>query len=257
MTPAEWFAQSGCRCRLEWGWQGARTAAERGDILVVVDVLCFSTAVATAVHHGGGIFPCVTQEEAERASRESGAEVAVHRRDVPQQGRFSLSPLTYLTLEPGTKVALPSPNGATCCHYGRHAFRLFVGALVNARTVADTVAAMLAANPERSVTVLACGERLHPASLDGELRFAVEDYLGAGAILSYLPCSKSPEASACEAAFLGVRKDLGAMLWECGSGIELRDKGYAGDVRHAAELNGYQAAPMLQNGLLEGETTHA
>ena len=47
-------------------------AAERGDVLVVVDVLSFSTAAVTAVQHGGGGrepraagFP----EDAEHASR--------------------------------------------------------------------------------------------------------------------------------------------------------------------------------------------
>ncbi|HLK60014.1 MAG TPA: 2-phosphosulfolactate phosphatase [Chthonomonadaceae bacterium] len=254
MTPSAWFAQQGARCRLEWGWQGAMSAAERGDILVVVDVLSFSTTVATAIHSGGSIRPCVTQEEAERAAGEIGAEIAVPRRDVPQRGRFSLSPLTYLAMEPGVRVALPSPNGATCCHYGRAAFRLFVGGLVNARAIAEVVAGLLEAHPECSATVLACGERWHPSSLDGALRFALEDYLGAGAILSYLPHSKSPEASACEAAFRGAQQDLEAMLWECGSGIELRDKGYAEDVTHAAQLNGYMAVPTLRNGLLEGTT---
>ena len=35
-------------CRLEWGWRGARLAAERGDVLAVVDVLSFSTTAVTA-----------------------------------------------------------------------------------------------------------------------------------------------------------------------------------------------------------------
>jgi phosphosulfolactate phosphohydrolase-like enzyme len=48
-----------------------------------------------------------------------------------------------------------------------------------------------------SVTVIACGERWNIPSEDGELRMALEDYLGAGAILSYLPYEKSPEARAC------------------------------------------------------------
>ena len=124
MTPTDWFAQQGYRCRLEWGWQGAKAAAERGDILVVVDVLSFSTSAATAIHYGGSIIPCVTQEEACAAVQERKGEVAVHRRDVPEKGRFSLSPLTFVDMQPGTKVALPSPNGATCCHYGMGASHL-------------------------------------------------------------------------------------------------------------------------------------
>jgi hypothetical protein len=43
------------RVRLAWGQRGGQEAAERGDILVVVDTLRFSTAAATAVHHGADL----------------------------------------------------------------------------------------------------------------------------------------------------------------------------------------------------------
>ena len=54
-----------------------------------------------------------------------------------------------------------------------------------------------------SVTILACGERWKQPNEDGELRFAIEDYLGAGAILSALPAAlaRSPEARVCQGAF--------------------------------------------------------
>lgn len=35
-------------CKLDWGQRGALRAAQRGDVLVIVDTLSFSTAVATA-----------------------------------------------------------------------------------------------------------------------------------------------------------------------------------------------------------------
>jgi 2-phosphosulfolactate phosphatase len=256
MTSSEWFAQSGARCRLEWGWQGAKTAAERGDILVVVDVLSFSTAATTAIQHGGILYPCRSQEEAEEVAKSVGGEAAVHRRDVPKKGRYSLSPLTYEGLEAGMKIALPSPNGATCCTYGKAVPALYVGALVNAQAVARTVARKMETS-EQNVTVLACGERWHPPTLDGALRFALEDYLGTGAILSHLPYSKSPEALACEAAFLGVRSRLTETLWECGSGIELRKKGYETDVQHAAQLDLYSSVPMLHEDALERDSPDA
>ena len=37
---------------LEWGVIGARQAAQRGDLVVVVDVLSFSTTLAVAVERG-------------------------------------------------------------------------------------------------------------------------------------------------------------------------------------------------------------
>ena len=111
---ADPWSQDGYRCRLEWGHRGARVAAERGDVLVVIDVLRFSTATVTAVQHGGIIYPCAWSDDPEAYAARIGAEAAVRRRAVPGQGRFSLSPQTFTAIEPGTRVVLASPNGATC-----------------------------------------------------------------------------------------------------------------------------------------------
>ena len=42
---------------LEWGPVGARTLAERSDVVVVVDVLSFSTALTIAVERGARVWP--------------------------------------------------------------------------------------------------------------------------------------------------------------------------------------------------------
>ncbi|HZP80353.1 MAG TPA: 2-phosphosulfolactate phosphatase [Chthonomonadaceae bacterium] len=244
--PADVFSQTGFRCKLEWGWRGAREAAARGDILVVVDTLRFSSAVVTAVQQGGLIYPCASSEDHAALARSLGAEAAA---TATVAGRFSLSPLTYLDMGPGTRVVLPSPNGATCSRYAAATPHLFVGALLNAGAVAAAVAAVLDAT-DLAVTVLACGERWQTPSEDGELRFALEDYLGAGAILSELPHEKSPEALACAGAFRQRRSDLAAILWECGSGRELQAKGHGEDVRHAARWNLYEAVPVMREGWL-------
>ncbi|MBA2393557.1 MAG: 2-phosphosulfolactate phosphatase [Ktedonobacteraceae bacterium] len=174
---------------------------------------------------------------------------------MPHKGRFSLSPATYLHLEPGIRVVLNSPNGATCSRYASQVPFLFVGALVNAKAVAVVVSSLLE-HQKPSVTVIACGERWKTPSEDGELRVALEDYLGAGAILSYLPQEKSPEARVCEGAFVQVRDDLHAMLWECGSGRELREKGFGMDVQHAARLNAYETVPHMRGDHFEAFDAH-
>ena len=243
--PADLFAQSPYRCRLDWGRHGARAAAERQDILVIVDTLSFSTAVVTAVQRGGLVYPCAEDEAPGALAQRIGGEVAVRRKDVPARGRFSLSPLTYLHLAPGTRIVLASPNGATCSRYARAVPCLFVGALVNAEAVA-TVVSHLLDTTDHCVTILACGERWQPPSADGALRIALEDYLGAGAILASLRHEQSPEARVCAGAFTHSQRDIAALLWECGSGRELRAMGFPEDVRHAAQLNSYDAVPVMR-----------
>lgn len=239
--------QAGYRCRLEWGRRGARAAAERGDLLVVVDVLRFSSAVVTAVAHGAVIYPCAWEDDPAALAARVQAEVAVQRRDVPASGRFSLSPPTFEAATPGTRVVLASPNGATCSRYAAACPQLLIGALTNARAVAEAVSQVLA-ETEVNATILACGERWKTPSEDGELRFAIEDYLGAGAILAQLATaySRSPEARVCEGAFRQVGGEVGHVLAESGSGRELRAMGFAQDVEHAAQLDRYDVVPVMQ-----------
>ena len=240
------LSQHPCLCKIDWGQRGALRAAKRGDVLVIVDTLSFSTAVATAVHHGGLVCLCPEEEDPVKLAKRIGGEAAVGRADAPQKGRFSLSPLTYVDLEPGTRIVLSSPNGATCSHYSRQVPYLFVGALVNARAVAAAVSHVLnEIDSSGCVTVIACGERETALPENNPIRFAVEDYLGAGAILSYLGFEKSPEARVCQSAFVDNKKDMPSILWECESGRELRAGGFGRDVEFAAQLNLYDSVPIL------------
>lgn len=236
----DWFAQKSYHCRLDWGQRGALAAAARGDVLVVVDVLRFSTTAATIIARGGS----VVLAEWEAGLSSPG----------PRQ---SLSLLAYTDLSPGTTVPLASPNGATCARVGGAVPCLLIGALVNAAAVARAAAAAACQGNNAAITVLACGERWESPDVNGDGRWALEDYLGAGAVLSFLPpvLSRSPEAAVCEAAFRAVHADLENVLLGCGSGIELIDKGHEADVRDAARLNRYDAAPVLLGQRLVAATT--
>jgi 2-phosphosulfolactate phosphatase len=199
------------------------------------------------------VYPCAWTDDPQALAAQLGALAAVNRPDVPTRGQFSLSPPTFTSIEPGRRVVLASPNGATCSRFGRDVPDLLVGALVNARAVAEAVGQLLATS-DLSVTVLACGERWRQPSEDGELRFAIEDYLGAGAIIAALPetLTRSPEASLCAGAFRSVGGGLHDVLWESGSGRELRAAGYPQDVEHAAQLNVYTTVPRMLDDWLVG-----
>jgi len=243
------FEQTGHRCRLDWGRRGAFAGAQRGDALVIIDTLSFSTAVATAIDRGAEIFPCRLEADQSALARELGAEYAVKRTEVPDKGRYSLSPGTLTELAPGAKLVIGSPNGATCTEVAKDVPQLYVAALVNAAAVGAAVGEMLRTT-QQSVTLVACGERWEDASEDGPLRVAVEDYLGAGAVLSHITHGKSPEARVCEAAFRELESELPAIIAECGSGLELRAIGFDDDVEHASKLDLYQSVPVLKNGWL-------
>jgi 2-phosphosulfolactate phosphatase len=238
------FSQSPYRCKLDFGQWGTAQALERNDIVVIVDTLSFSTTVVTAVSHGGLIYPCSITENSVMLAQRLGAEVAVRRNEVPHKGRFSLSPLTYLEMTAGTKIVIPSPNGGTCSSFAQTAPCLFIGSFVNAKAIANAISQILKAT-DLCVTIICCGERESALSDYGETRMAIEDYLGAGAIFSYLEYEKSPEAYVCEGAFLHVHKQLETILLDCGTGRKLCELGFAADIQHASQLNLYNSVPRM------------
>jgi 2-phosphosulfolactate phosphatase len=116
---------------------------------------------------------------------------------------------------------------------------IVAGSIRNAAAVGDWLS-----REGESVSIIAAGERWE----DGTSRFAVEDLLGAGAIIAHLGGQLSPEAASAAAAFDAVRHDLAAVLQRCSSGRELVERGFAGDVALAAELNVEGGVPILIDG---------
>lgn len=232
-------------CHVDWGPEGVAAATARGDVAIIVDVLSFGTAVSTAVKAGATIFPCSTQAEALETATLGGTHAAVHRRDVPMGGPFSLSPLTMVSARAGDKICVASPNGATCCRVAKSAPGTFVAGLVNAGETARA-AAHAATNHACGITVIACGER-HP---NGALRPAVEDWLGAGAIISHLHATLTAEAEVCREAYLAVLQRIPELLQKSESGQELCAAGYSRDVDFATSIDVHDTVVILRRGWL-------
>jgi len=77
---------------------------------------------------------------------------------------------------------------------------------------------------------------------------ALEDLIGAGAIIHYLKGTRSPEAQAAEMTFLHFLSDLALVIQQSGSGRELIARGFAADVDLAIALNQSICVPILSDG---------
>lgn len=222
MTP---FSQNAWTCRCEWG-VNAVTALAPADVTIVVDVFSFTTCVDVAVSRGAAILPYLWNDaSAAEFARAQRAELAGRRR----QARYSLAPESYLEAPDGLRCVLPSPNGAQVALAAAGVVPiLLAGSLRNARAVAEA-----ARRYGNSFNVIPAGERWH----DGSLRPALEDWLGAGAILRWLPHSRSPEAESAVTLFERHRETLVATLDQCGSGRELDGRGHDKDKLIAGQLD--------------------
>lgn len=182
------------RYRLEWGPHGLRSLASTCEVIVVVDVLWFSTVISLVT--------------------EAGAIAVLDRRHGPSTETAAANPteLFDIALSAGRdqRLEIPDPNHAVmalaAADYG--AQHVLAGCLRNARATAGIIEHL--AGPDAAVGFVVVGERWRHQT--GPLRPAVEDLLGAGAIIAALDPSaavggtrSSPEAAAARASYLDAR----------------------------------------------------
>ena len=240
------FDQTPQPVKLDWGWRGCAAAAARGEIVVIVDVLRFSTVCAVACSRGICVIPAAMDADLAPLARK-------HDGQIPANDFARLSPDAYDSLARGTRLVVKSPNGATCATLAAGAPHVLFGAIVNASAVARRIEELMR---QRGVaaSVIACGERWTGENPDGQLRFAIEDYLGAGSILSRLSINKSAEAIVCENAFRGSQVRLTELLLDSASGRELVDRGLARDVHLAGKVDLHDVVPVFQDGVINSSS---
>jgi len=235
-----YLEQAAYRVRFERGERGLRAVAGGAGVIVIVDVLSFSTAVDIAVTAGAAVLPTSQVADGHALAERYGALLAVPRADVSESTPYTLSPDSLAGLPSGARLILPSPNGATLVAIAREfgAMHVVAGCLRNASAVAVFVRERANAKP---VAVIAAGERW----ADGSLRVALEDDLGAGAILSVLNLNEaSPEACYVAHGFSSERASLKGAIRSSVSGRELIDFGYPQDVERAIEYDVSRAVPL-------------
>jgi 2-phosphosulfolactate phosphatase len=231
------FNQQVFAIRCEWGACGVAQLAPESDAVVIVDVLSFSTCVDIAVGNGAVVYPYRWHDASALAYAHARDAILASPKRQSYSG-YSLSPTSLLTIPSGTRLVLPSPNGAALT-LATGEVPTFAGCLRNATAVATAVQ-----RRGKRISVIPAGERWD----DGSLRPALEDLVGAGAIISHLPGTRSPEAELAVAAFQHVRHDIRAGLASCGSAKELIGRGFARDVELALALDVSDCAPVLTHG---------
>ncbi len=226
----------------EWGPNGVLAFRGRAAVLVIVDVLSFSTAVDIAVARGAEIvpFPLGDADAAAKAAAAASAVLASPQRAAG--GQYSLAPASLTAIPAGTRLLLPSPNGSKLSLMGGTA-KVFAGCLRNTRAVA---AAALQAAQGGDIAVIPAGERWRA---DDSLRPAIEDLLGAGAILDALGLALSPEAQVARDAYVSAKPQLADTIRASISGRELIGRDSAQDVELAVRQDVSTAAPRLTDGI--------
>ena len=225
--------QSGYQIKFEYGLEGIKTLFDFTDIFIIVDILSFSTCVEIATSNDAKVYPFQwANEKAQEYSKEIDAILASKRNSADS---FSLSQSSLLKIPKGFKIVLPSPNGSTLSLETNNKLTI-AGCLRNAKAVAE-----YANKYGKNITVIASGEKWE----NNNTRFAVEDLIGAGAIISELKGSLSPEGEIAKIVFENKKENLLQTLKNCSSGQELILKGFESDIDLSAQLNISSCVPVL------------
>ncbi len=130
---------------------------------------------------------------------------------------------------------------------------VLLGALTNASAVARAILTHQQRRGARvAINVIAAGE-LASRDAGAPVRFAVEDLLGAGAVIDALVelgiDHTSPEAAAAAEAFRGLRGALRHLLTASGSGQELLASDRREEVLAATAIDDATVVPVLRDGV--------
>jgi 2-phosphosulfolactate phosphatase len=252
------YQQEGHDLRLEWGRDGVRALGEQCAVLVVVDVLVFTTSVDIVLGRGGRVLPLRWRDErGEQACREAGATLVPsgltgmnsERLGADHAAGFSLRPSSLVDVPEGTFLGIASPNGATLCAAAAETgATVLAGCLRNASAVGAAAHAMAGGRP---IGIVPAGERWRDTE-DKRLRPAIEEWLGAAAIAAAIPAANpSSEAQLAALSFRAAGERVPELVAGSVSGRELIEIGLAGDVTLASAVDVSDAVPLMVDGVLK------
>src|ERR1700730_4766356 len=127
------FDQTDYEVRCEWGLRGLSALGPASDVVVIVDVLSFSTAVDIAIANGASVLPYTWKDDSSGQFADEKRALLASDRSVP--GEYSLSPASLRSIAAHTALVLPSPNGSTLC-LSTKGIPTFTACLRNAPAVA-------------------------------------------------------------------------------------------------------------------------
>ena len=221
--------------------------ALRGAHVVAIDVLRATTTIVTALANGAaGVIPVLDPEDAVEVAKRLGRERVLlcgERASVLIAG-FDLdnSPASYpREVVEGKTLVFTTTNGTRALRAGSTAASVRAGALINRAAVADALVG------EQGEIALLC------AGVHG--RFALEDALGAGALVDAL-VAREPGlelhdgARAAALLYRAVAPRLAEAVASADHAHALAELGFGSDLERCATLDALDTVPILRDGLL-------
>lgn len=231
------YNQKNFDIKTEWGFNGLLELSKVSDVIIIVDILSFSTCVDIITANDSYVFPYKYNDDSSKEYTKTNNAILADT-DRNSKG-YSLSPYSLINIPSQIKIVLPSPNGSTLSlHPNLNNSITLCGCIRNAKSVAEYATTL-----GKNISLIASGEKWK----DQSLRPSLEDILGVGAIISYLKGTLSPESLSAKYIFEGMKNEIFEHIKNSSSGNELIYRGFLKDVELACQLNISNCVPILKN----------
>jgi 2-phosphosulfolactate phosphatase len=218
-----------------------------GKVVIVLDILFATTTMVTALAHGAKEVLPVLDETAARAQAKQLLENSfvlageLYAETLP--GFAHPAPLSLLEHGvAGKTVIYSTTNGTVAMTQTTRASRVYCGALLNARRLAEHIVVQ---HPRETVLIVCSGSGNN---------FNFEDFYGAGYFVACFSefLGNSADLSDAAKAALTLYRHAKApeALLDCRVGRMMAARGLAGEVEFACRLDAYPVVPALEQGRL-------
>ena len=229
--------------RLEMEYRKSPVAADRGDIIVAIDVLRCSSSIVTALANGAEeVIPAISLGKARSLAKAHRAVLAGERKGIKPEGfQLGNSPLEFKrTVVEGRTVVLTTTSGTKAIILGKKARGMLVGSFLNLEATARLCL--------RLARTLRSGVSLVTAGTGGA--FSLEDFLCAGAISGRLMQHNAMLDDGCWAsvhAWIDARSNLRSVIREGFHAKRLDSIHFSDDVNFCARTNVFGIAAVLKD----------
>ena len=235
--------KSSITVHVETAWRDMDKVRNRGDIVVVVDVLRASTTIVNIFANGGiRVYPVETVPKARIMKEKNSNILLCGERGGLKPSGFDLgnSPLEYTPeVVDGRWIVMTTTDGTKAMNQARGVQKpVLIGACTNSTAVARK-AFDLAEELGSGISIVAVGRK-------GE--FSLEDFLGGGLIVKRLPedrCSYSDTALAAMSLTEIATEDFLLLFNSSSHARELREIGLGKDVDFASRIDKFEVVPIL------------
>jgi 2-phosphosulfolactate phosphatase len=209
------------------------------DVSIMVDVLRASTTITVALETFDEIIPVTQLDDALNLASQRKAVLAGERGGDTVEGFDTGNSPIEIQKFSGKSLILTTSNGTRIL--GSMKGIPLIGSFINAKAVASNATKLAKSHIEVVM-----------AGVNG--RFAIEDFLGAGAIISHLQssCTLDEMALASVLASQDIKKTENA-VHESLSASNLRELGFGKDIQFCVQRDASDIVPVYQDGIISSQ----